>query len=39
MVQALRAKEDEALSSQEKRSTNQIILEAKLDLAKKELFT
>ena len=37
MVQALRAKEEEALPSQEKPSTNQIILEAELNLAKREL--
>ena len=37
MVHAHRAKEEEALPSQEKPSTNQVLLEAKLDLAKREL--
>ena len=37
MVQAIWDKEEEAPPLQEKPSTNQIILEAKLDLAKREL--
>ena len=37
MVQAIRAKEEEALPLQEKPSTSEIILEAELDLAKREL--
>lgn len=37
MVQAVRDKEEEAPPLQEKPSTNQIILEAELDLAKREL--
>ena len=37
MVQAIRAKEEEALPLQEKPSTSEIILEAELDLAQREL--
>ena len=37
MVQAIRAKEEEALPLQEKPSISEIILEAELDLAKREL--
>ena len=37
MVQAIRDKEEEALPLQEKPSTSEIILEAELDLAKREL--